>query len=627
MIGSVPAPSVDVMITTILSGYSNNQIAVWLSSNAGCGINTAILGTDPFPSVIFGLLEAYPDLKTGLINQYTRSEVIDAMIAYDIEYTWQFVVDGLSPGTVMDEIFNHEPTTAYDVLLQYFWAYVDEVQTANYYYSKTQYFQHIKDEYGQYTYDVLVGKFIHLSNQFKDMFALTEWHMYGSSRLGVQKPAPVMLNGSEATAGRELVHIEFEGTWNQYTESFTDTSNTTTTTYQMSYDYFSLTRGEKNYEMVNHLGNVLVIISDKKLKTCEGDTVNYYMADVLQATDYSAFGVILKDREYYANSSNKYRFGFNTQERDDEISGNGNSYTAEFWQYDARLGKRFNLDPVVKAECSGYLTFGNNPIFFTDVYGDDWFKDQNGNVKYFDNSSGGFSDLEKNSWTNIGSTKNVPTKLIEQISNGSIENNFTHSYTLTETLYYNAIHSKDGNIPLHVMNDIKRPYNLKDGQSIPTSINTVDEDGVPLTVKVEFGPGFESDNYHTPNNKIAPFAVDGFIEGIILANNDGACLSSVTINATTNAHHHKSMKGVNWHKSPSTHYVIKGGARAIDIGKLNGNLINKKNPVAGIVQKSFLRVSNIYEVYGPTTNVKSGNKVADQQHYSWIHVSFNRKQR
>jgi hypothetical protein len=98
------------MITTILSNYNNNQIATWLSSNAGCGINSAILGTNPFPSVIFDLLETYPDLKTGLINQYTRSEVIDAMLAYNIEYTWQFVVDGLSPGTVMDEIFNHEPT-------------------------------------------------------------------------------------------------------------------------------------------------------------------------------------------------------------------------------------------------------------------------------------------------------------------------------------------------------------------------------------------------------------------------------------------------------------------------------------------------------------------------------------
>ena len=44
-----------------------------------------------------------------------------------------------------------------------------------------------------------------------------------------------------------------------------------------------------------------------------------------------------------------YRFGFNGQEKDDEIFGStGTSYTAEFWQYDARIGRRWNVDPVDK---------------------------------------------------------------------------------------------------------------------------------------------------------------------------------------------------------------------------------------------------------------------------------------
>ena len=55
--GTPTNPSVDVMITTILSNYNNNQIATCLSSNAGCGINSARLGTNTFPSVIFDLLE------------------------------------------------------------------------------------------------------------------------------------------------------------------------------------------------------------------------------------------------------------------------------------------------------------------------------------------------------------------------------------------------------------------------------------------------------------------------------------------------------------------------------------------------------------------------------------------
>jgi hypothetical protein len=40
-----------------------------------------------------------------------------------------------------------------------------------------------------------------------------------------------------------------------------------------------------------------------------------------------------------------YRYGFNTQEKEDEISGSaGTHYSAEFWMYDTRTGRRWNLD-------------------------------------------------------------------------------------------------------------------------------------------------------------------------------------------------------------------------------------------------------------------------------------------
>jgi hypothetical protein len=41
----------------------------------------------------------------------------------------------------------------------------------------------------------------------------------------------------------------------------------------------------------------------------------------------------------------RYRFGFNGQEKVNEIAGVGNHNTAEFWEYDTRLGRRWNLDP------------------------------------------------------------------------------------------------------------------------------------------------------------------------------------------------------------------------------------------------------------------------------------------
>jgi hypothetical protein len=66
-----------------------------------------------------------------------------------------------------------------------------------------------------------------------------------------------------------------------------------------------------------------------------------------------------------------YRWGFNGQEKVDEIAGVGNHNTALFWEYDTRLGRRWNIDPVTDPSQSGYACFNNNPIAFNDVNGDD----------------------------------------------------------------------------------------------------------------------------------------------------------------------------------------------------------------------------------------------------------------
>jgi hypothetical protein len=69
-------------------------------------------------------------------------------------------------------------------------------------------------------------------------------------------------------------------------------------------------------------------------------------------------------------NSSAYRYGAaNGQEKSTEI--NENSYTAEYWQYDARLVRRWNVDPVKKEYESPYAAFGNNPIWLSDVNGAD----------------------------------------------------------------------------------------------------------------------------------------------------------------------------------------------------------------------------------------------------------------
>ncbi|MBV7531761.1 RHS repeat domain-containing protein [Chitinophaga sp. sic0106] len=65
-----------------------------------------------------------------------------------------------------------------------------------------------------------------------------------------------------------------------------------------------------------------------------------------------------------------YWYGFNGQEKSDEIKGEGNSYTAQFWEYDPRIGRRWNLDPKAIVGISLYATFNNSPILYTDPLGD-----------------------------------------------------------------------------------------------------------------------------------------------------------------------------------------------------------------------------------------------------------------
>jgi RHS repeat-associated protein len=62
-------------------------------------------------------------------------------------------------------------------------------------------------------------------------------------------------------------------------------------------------------------------------------------------------------------------FGFNGQEKDNEVYGEGNSYTAAFWEYDPRIGRRWNIDPIMKEYESPYATYSNNPIYFVDPSG------------------------------------------------------------------------------------------------------------------------------------------------------------------------------------------------------------------------------------------------------------------
>ena len=71
------------------------------------------------------------------------------------------------------------------------------------------------------------------------------------------------------------------------------------------------------------------------------------------------------------NLRSDYIYGFQGSEMDNEVKGQGNSYTTHFRQYDPRVGRWLSIDPILKAHESPYVWNTNNPIVYNDVLGAD----------------------------------------------------------------------------------------------------------------------------------------------------------------------------------------------------------------------------------------------------------------
>jgi RHS repeat-associated protein len=135
-------------------------------------------------------------------------------------------------------------------------------------------------------------------------------------------------------------------------------------------DYFTHRMRYKQYELTNHLGNVLTVITDCKIRI-NGEILGSppYLADVVSSMDYYAFGQPLPERSF---SGEKYKFGFNGKEKVDEITGTaGTDYDYGMRIYDARLGRFLSVDPLTKDYpwYTPYQFAGNKPIIATDLDG------------------------------------------------------------------------------------------------------------------------------------------------------------------------------------------------------------------------------------------------------------------
>jgi RHS repeat-associated protein len=125
-----------------------------------------------------------------------------------------------------------------------------------------------------------------------------------------------------------------------------------------------------NYELTDHLGNVCAVVTGRLLDGNGGGTPK--QAELVSAQGYEAFGSLLPGRNY---SSDRYRFGFQGQEKDDEINGStGTSYAFEYRIHDPRIGRFLSIDPLAAQYPwnSPYAFSENRVLDGVDLEGLEW---------------------------------------------------------------------------------------------------------------------------------------------------------------------------------------------------------------------------------------------------------------
>lgn len=191
-----------------------------------------------------------------------------------------------------------------------------------------------KDANGTKTYYVreVSGNVLGVYTLDASGFKWKEQHLYGSERIGIWEP-DLALEAADATID-------------------------------------SIPVGKKKYEINNHLGNVVSIVSDKKAGvSLDNLLVSYYIAEVLSQNDYYPFGMLMPERSWMPDT---YRYGYNGKENDNEVKGQGNSVDFGKRVLDTRLGRWLSVDPFF-AKYSGKSPYNyalNNPIAFVDQEGD-----------------------------------------------------------------------------------------------------------------------------------------------------------------------------------------------------------------------------------------------------------------
>ncbi len=223
-------------------------------------------------------------------------------------------------------------------------------------------------------------------------------------------------------------------------------------------------------------------------------------------------------RNYQSSSS--YRYGMNGQEKDDEISGSGNMMTAMFWEYDARLGRRWNTDPKPNPSISSYAVFNNNPIWFNDPLGDSaWTYKNSWNDDYI-NKFRDFSVKKTEEYKKNGSNFSCEDYAISIAVDFASQNNLPFQFTNeigifdpTSDVYTNVDQYKTAVQKFSGANDLANPKNTSE-----VSMNTAQRGDMILLKQDNTNPKYNHAQVITKTTSSQIDISQGGIYGRLFAN-------------------------------------------------------------------------------------------------------------
>jgi RHS repeat-associated protein len=243
---------------------------------------------------------------------------------------------------------------------------------------------------------------IEQSGQQKEVI-LKEIPLYGSDRIGIYSATlPIEGNDGQTETEPDELRISASGTKNQYEGmSYLVNSEVELTmgegfSYQSSgNDIFGIRVGKhvvtatqppsaihtrtlnnRRYELKDHLGNVRATISDTKLSSLLGSVSSDYKPEMLGVYNYYPFGLEMPGRVWESNE--KYRYGFNGKEKDQNGEWGSLNYDYGFRVYNPSIGKFLSVDPLTSSYpmLTPYQFASNRPIDGIDLDGLEYVKNR-----------------------------------------------------------------------------------------------------------------------------------------------------------------------------------------------------------------------------------------------------------